>query len=421
MKMEYENINMGAYNLHLINTNRFKTITIEINFRRIVKKDEITKRVLLKDILLNSTKRYSSERELIIASENLYDLKLVASSSRIGNYTNMSFKTRFLNEIYTEEGMNKKSVEFLMDVLFNPNIDNGRFKKEVVDKCKKRLIKSIKSLKDSKVKYTLSKLLETVKDRPYSYNSYGYIEDLDNINEKNLYEYYKSVLNEDLIDIFVVGELDKINIKNIIKEKLCATTFHKTKKDIIVKELEVTKKINNYVENDKVNQSQLTILCSMNDISDYERKYVSRIYNEILGGSSSSLLFDVVREKNSYAYYINSDQKSYDNILLIYSGIEPGNSNEVIKLIKKVLSDMEKGKISDEQIDNAKETMISAINASLDNPSGIINTYFAKVLVNSDDVNTRIDKINNVKKEDIVKFASKVKLHTIYLLEGESS
>ena len=55
--MNYEVVNMGAYNLHLINTNKFKTITVEVDFRRVVKKDEITKRVLLKDILLNSTKR----------------------------------------------------------------------------------------------------------------------------------------------------------------------------------------------------------------------------------------------------------------------------------------------------------------------------------------------------------------------------
>ena len=69
----------------------------------------------------------------------------------------------------------------------------------------------------------------------------------------------------------------------------------------------------------------------------------------------------------------------------------------------------------------AKEAMISAIRASMDSPNGIISTYYAKVLVNSDDMETRIKKINQVSKDDIVKFANKINLHTIYLLEGDTN
>ena len=416
--MRYEHFNMGAYNLHIIKTNRFKTVTIEINFRRQIKKDEITKRALLKDVLLNSTNRYPTERQLIIESENLYDLKLISSSARMGNYTNLSFKTRFLNEEFTEANMNKKSISFLMDVLFNPNIEGNKFDKDIVYKCKNRLAKSIKSLKDNKVKYTISKLLETIDNMPYSYNSYGYLEDLDKIDEYNLYEYYKSMLNEDLIDIFIVGDIDKDEFKEIVKQNFEARTFHKPKSDILVKELNLAKKTYEYKEDDEVNQSQLTMLCSLNGLSDYERKYVIKIYNEILGGNSNSILFDTVREKNSYAYYVNSDVKAYDNILLIYSGIEPGNSQAVIKLIKKALLDMEKGKINKEQLNSAKETIIGGLKASLDSPNGIINNYFAKVLVNSDDIETKIENIKKVSIEDINRVATKVRLHSIYLLEG---
>lgn len=416
--MRYEHFNMGAYNLHIIKTNRFKTVTIEINFRRQIKKDEITKRALLKDVLLNSTNRYPTERQLIIESENLYDLKLISSSARMGNYTNLSFKTRFLNEEFTEDNMNKKSISFLMDVLFNPNIEGNKFDKDIVYKCKNRLAKSIKSLKDNKVKYTISKLLETIDNMPYSYNSYGYLDDLDKIDEYNLYEYYKSMLNEDLIDIFIVGDIDKDEFKEIVKQNFEARTFHKPKSDILVKELNLVKKTYEYKEDDEVNQSQLTMLCSLNGLSDYERKYVIKIYNEILGGNSNSILFDTVREKNSYAYYVNSDVKAYDNILLIYSGIEPGNSQAVIKLIKKALLDMEKGKINKEQLNSAKETIIGGLKASLDSPNGIINNYFAKVLVNSDDIETKIENIKKVNIEDINRVATKVRLHSIYLLEG---
>ena len=77
--MNYEQINMGSYNLHIIKATKFKTITVEVNFRRKLKKEEITSRNLLKSILLYTTKDFKTEQELIRETENLYDLKLTFS------------------------------------------------------------------------------------------------------------------------------------------------------------------------------------------------------------------------------------------------------------------------------------------------------------------------------------------------------
>lgn len=417
--MNYELVNMGAYNLHIIKTQKFKTITVEVNFRREVKKDEITKRALIKEILLNSNKNFKTEKELIIESENLYDLKLISSSARMGNYTNISFKIRFLNEIYSQKGMNAESIAFLMDIIFNPNIENNCFKEHIVNKCKLKMEKSIKSLKDNKLKYSLFKLLEIADNRPYSYNSYGYLDDLKKCNNKDLYDYYMDIINNDIIDIFIVGDIDSAEIKDIIKTYFKAKTYHKCKNNILVDELANVRKIINKQENEDVNQSQLTILCSLKNLTDFERKYVIKVYNEMLGGSSNSFLFDIIREKNSYAYYINSEIKSYDNILIIYSGIEPGNSKEVFKLIKKCMHDISKGKFEEDLLDNAKETIIGGIKASLDSPSGIINNYFAKTLVNSDDFYERIENYQKVTSNDIINVSKKINIYATYLLEGK--
>ena len=272
---------------------------------------------------------------------------------------------------------------------------------------------------DNKLKYTLFKLLETTEDMPYSYNPYGYIEDLEKIDVANLYKYYKEILDEDLIDIFVVGDVDTTEIKEILREYFKARTFKKASTDILVDELSVVKP-KKYEETIDANQTQLTILCNLKGITDFERKYVLLVYSELLGGSSNSLLFDTVREKNSYAYYVNSNMKSYDNIMMIYAGIESRNVDDVFKLIKKVLNNVIKGKFTDGDLENAKETIIASINASKDSQSGIINTYFAKVLVGSKDFDERIENIKKVTKEDIMDVAKKVYIHTEYILKGDS-
>ena len=171
-------------------------------------------------------------------------------------------------------------------------------------------------------------------------------------------------------------------------------------------------------ENDQVNQTQLTILCNLKGLTDKERKYVMPVYAEMLGGTSNSILFDAVREKNSYAYYVNAIVKSYDNVMMIYSGIEKGNEKNVVKIINKTLAEIGKGKFDNYKFESAKETMISAIEASLDNPMGIISNYYAKELVGSPDAEERIKNINMVSRGDIVNVSKKIKMHTMFILEA---
>ena len=415
--MNLETINMGAYNLHLIKTEKFKTITIDVDFYREIKKNEITKRNLLKMLLLDSSNNYKTERNLIIESENLYDIKVSSSISRIGNFSNLSFQTKFLNEKFTEKGMNKESIIFFLDLIFNPFVKNKEFLN--IDKQKNKLRQQILSIKDNKVRYSVLKLMSKMKGKPYSYNTYGYIDDLDEITGKNLYDYYTKVLKEDQIDIFVLGDIDVPKIKEIFKEYFKVTTFKKENKNIIVPELVQRKRLVRYKEFDEVNQAQVLVLCSLNGLTDFERKYTIKLYNELLGGSSNSILFETVREKNSYCYYINSSVKAYDNILIINSGVEGNNVENCIKLIKKCLKNIRDGKIKEEDIEASKNTIISAIRASSDEPMGIINTYLSKVLVGTEDEEVRIEKFNSLTKDDIIKVSKKVNIHTVLTLDKE--
>ena len=144
---------------------------------------------------------------------------------------------------------------------------------------------------------------------------------------------------------------------------------------------------------------------------------VIKMYNEILGGNSNSILFNILREKNSYCYYINSSVKAYDNILIINSGVDSKNIDKSIKLIKKCMKDISSGKFSDEDMESSRNTIISAIKSNRDNPITVINSYFSKVLVGSDSDEERIEMFNKITKDDIIKVSKKVSLHTILTVE----
>ena len=56
------------------------------------------------------------------------------------------------------------------------------------------------------------------KDEPAGFFNYGYIEDLDEINSKNLYEYYQDLKKKCKIDIFVSGKVEMEETLKIIND-----------------------------------------------------------------------------------------------------------------------------------------------------------------------------------------------------------
>lgn len=417
--MEYIKYELGAYNLNVIKTNNFKTVRVEVKFRNVVKKEEITLRNLLKMVLIESTKKFDTERKFVIESEELYDLKLSSTSSRVGNFTTLSFNLTFLNEEYTEKGLHNKSLDFLMEVLFNPNVSNNKFDSLSFNNCVNKLEKSIMGRKDNKTKYSIFALLQHMGDYAYSYDQYGYLSDLKNIDEAKLYEYYKKVLMNDLVDVYVIGNVDSNEIKEYFINNFKINSFKKEKMNVLIDEVLPRKRVKVFKEEDDVNQTKIAIGLRFNDVSEYERKYVLYLYNEILGGSGNSLLFDTVREKNSLAYYINSIAQGYDNLLIIYTGIDKDRVDLGLKLIKKTIKDIEKGKFTLDMFNNVVNMITSSLKLSLETQPSVINNYYAMNILNSDDINTRISKFEKVTKEDVINFSKKIKMDTIFLLEGD--
>ena len=94
------------------------------------------------------------------------------------------------------------------------------------------------------------------------------------------------------------------------------------------------------------------------------------------------------------------------------------NNLNVFKLIDKSLNSVSKGKFDNDKLASSKKTLISAIESSLDNPVSIINNYYAKVLVQTLDIEEKINNIKKVSKDDIIAVSKKISIHTLFLLEA---
>ena len=417
--MKYTKKDLASYNLHLINTDKFKTITIKVVFSRPIKKDEITMRNVLSDVLLQSSKNYESRRELTIKAEELYAADVFNNTQRIGSYILTSFNLQVLNDKYTEDGNFEEAVKFLSEIIFNPDIKNSAFKEDKLDLVLSNVKVALESLKEDATNYSLLRLMEAYdKDSPVSYRMVGYLEDIDKIKTDTLYEYYQKMIEYDYVDIYVVGDIENNTIQEIMKKYFKFRKVKKIKPSYNIEPKKTRKRRLLAKETIENNQSKLAIACTISKASKYEINYPLVLANIIYGGGPDSKLFKDVREKNSLCYSIYSYPVKLDNLLIISAGIDKENYNKSLELTTELLKDMKKGKFTDKDINIAKEYYNTACEEVEESEYKIINEYLSQEILGVEPLEERVKIMNNVTKKDIVKVIKKIDMDTVFLLEG---
>lgn len=417
--MDYKKIDMTAFNLHIIKTERFKTVNIRVCLRDEINKDEITLRNMLTSFLTYSTNQYPTKRDIVLKAQDLYAVNVYTKSYRSGRFNMVNFCLSMLNEKYTEKGMLEESIKFLADIIFNPNFKKEKEFNDAYQFLYDSVVSSIKGIKENTTTYSMIRMLEEMdKDMPYGYREFGYLEDLENISKDKLIDYYNKILNNSLVDVYVIGDVNEDEIEKLLKEHFPFITYKRPKVSQIIEHDKLPLRSKTVIEKIDSTQSKLSIGCKIGDLTEFERNYVLTLYNMILGGSSESKFFQIIREKHSLVYYVSSSLNKLDSLMLIKAGISKENFEKTLRLVKKLIKDMAKGNFTLENIKIAQENYISLLKEIEDNEAAIIETYLAKDLLNLGDVEERKQEIMKVTKEDIIKLAKKVKVDTVFLLEG---
>ena len=202
--MEYRKILKSSYNLHLIKTDKFKTLFFKFVFRDDLIKEDVTIRNLLINMLDESTSKYNTNRLLNIRKEELYDLSTNFRNRRVGNQILSELSFEMIDTLYTEKSCLYETIDFIKEVIFNP-----LFTLEKLNLEKKLLYEDIKELDTiPNVKALLSLKRTMDSNNSFSIQTSGYLDDLEKITLDDIKTYYKKFINNSLIDIYVVGKSD---------------------------------------------------------------------------------------------------------------------------------------------------------------------------------------------------------------------
>ena len=225
-------------------------------------------------------------------------------------------------------------------------------------------------------------------------------------------------MEKDYVDIFVVGDFEAKEMLSLIKKYFKFKTVKKQKDSYYLKAKKPRRRRLIAKETIENSQSKLSIACPIGKVTPYERAYPMILANIILGVGSDSKLFQDVREKNSLCYGIHSFYYKLDNLIMIKAGIDKESFTKTIDLITKNLNELKKGHFTEKDIQIAKEFYHTSLEEIEESDNRIINEVLFCTILNQDSLEGRWEKMQSVKKKDIVKVFKKINIDTIFLLEG---
>jgi predicted Zn-dependent peptidase len=115
---------------------------------------------------------------------------------------------------------------------------------------------------------------------------------------------------------------------------------------------------------------------------DDERRFALRVLDNILGGTSSSRLFQEIREHRGLAYNVFSFQSLYAHTgqIGLYLGTRPDNVAPALQVVADELERLRGGGVTGDELERSKENVKGRIVLSLESTASRMNRLGAAVL-----------------------------------------
>ena len=410
-------------NIYIRKTEQFKTITMSIKWLADLDEKQAAYRAVLSNVLQDSNSDYPKQSDLRKALDELYGTVFYMDAGKRGNSHIVSLNMECVNDEYlSTSGVFDEALQMMRSVIFNPNLKNGAFDDSIVSREKRTVIERIRSIYDDKGRYAHKRMLELMRPNdPASMSASGTEEDVESLTSATLLDTYNRMLNEDEIDIYVVGNIQEDELVKKVKamfgfsgRKVTRGQYEQSESD--------GKDVRQIFERQDMKQGKLQVGYST-PVSFFHPDYPKmQITNGVLGGFAHSKLFMNVREKESMAYTVNSAYSAYYGIVYVMAGIDADLEEKAVKLIGEQIDALQNGNVSDLELEQTVALLTNSIRSAFDSARGQIEVYDQYKQLDEDFTADKwIAKWEAVSIEDVKQMASQIHLELIYLLSGREA
>ncbi len=402
---------------------RFKQGCLSLQLVRPMAADEAAMNALLPTVLLRGTVEHPSLRSITLALDDLYGASVSPLVRRVGDYQTTGLYCGFMDERFALPGdkVLEPMAAFLRELLLESPLENGAFLGRFVESEKKNLISSIECDLNDKQVYAMGRLLKLMcREDSFGLPRLGEPEQVAAVTPEGLYQHYRRILAESPVNLFYVGSRPPEQVAALLSSLFDfgrrevavlppQSDFHPCPGQDVTETMDVT-------------QGKLCLgftTSVTNRMPDYP---AMQLLNQVFGAGMTSKLFTNVREKQSLCYSIGSGYYGSKGILTVSAGIDSTQRARTQDEILRQLRLCAAGDITQEELENAKQGILSGLRAAHDSPGGIESYYsngvLSGLLMPPEEY---MQRIQSVELPQLFQAARTVQLHSAYFLtEGRS-
>ena len=407
--------------LRCFQDSRFKQGCLSIQLIRPMCREEAHKNALLSAVLLRGTRQHPDLRAITQRLDELYGAAVSTLVRRVGDYQTVGLYCGFMDDRFALPGdaVLKPLTEFLKEILLDSPLEEGGFLPAFVESEKKNLIATIESERNDKRAYAMGRLLKIMcREDAFGLPRLGEPEQVASIDPKELYCHYQQILCTSPIQIFYVGSAGLEQVAALLRP-----LFEEIPRQVQPMKSQTAFSScqgQNEVEMMEVTQGKLCMGFTTSINNRMKEFPAMQVMNTLFGAGMTSKLFMNIREKLSLCYSIGSGYYGTKGIVTVCAGIDFEREEQTRQEVMRQLEACKSGNITPEELNAAKEALLSSLRATHDSPSAIEGYYATAALSGMGMTPAQyMEAVEKVTMEDVVAAANTLKLHSTYFLKGD--
>ena len=404
-------------NLTFLPNEKFKRNRISISFIMPNEKAKATMYAVLPTLMERGYQDYPDMCMFSKKLSSMYGAEFSAITAVVGQNRILRFTVMGIKNQYCLNGEDLLSemTDVLLDVIFRPCVEDGGFIKGWMEVEKVKLREEIEGEINDKRGYCVKMAQRKFfKDDINGVERLGYIEDVDGINAADLYNCYKEMLENSIVEIFVTAQQDEA-----ITAKFAAAFADRKENNNHILPIKVMDKTEaeTYSESMNIVQGKVCLYYTSDRKLTEDERYHMLVASSIYGGTASSRLFKNVREKQSLCYYCAAAYNGFTGSMRVDSGVEHQNCDKVVEAVQKELSDLISGEITEKEISETKLVLLNSLDAVHDGLHGLEAWYLNEAIRGTWTAPEQVkEKVQAVTAQNIRDVLSLLHLNVVYKL-----
>lgn len=433
MRVEEIELCGGACRMICTQTDKFKRSSLTLlacNFSCEV--DRVKNAVLL-DVLLRGCEKYRTIGSINRHLDMLYSTNV--SLRRTGYYGNSFFGANldYLDSSYTYDGTDLEAagLDLIGELFFHPLLDvDGMLLESYVEQEKQNLVSAVNSRVNNPKALAHSRCRELLR-----MGERGFIGDeellarAEKLDRAELTRYYRELFSSCSFVCFYVGSATDAAVAHVsafLEDISRYTTLRKLPERFFVDLPTMPERVKRGTLALDVSQCKLSLAYRVPfalgaEHTELQDICAMKVLDALLGGSTSSKLFTVVREEMGLCYYCSSSYSAYYGVLSVDCGIDSSDLETAEREIDAQLELIKQGSITETELENAKRYLIFGYGEIDDSPQEIEGYYMWRRLFGEYTTHDEFaEMMNSVTAADVVRVARKIVKGAAYTVVGRA-